>query len=269
MQNAKRSILIIRLIVVLIVTMLFISSISVVSATDSLPSGHSGWSGWIDTKEATCTEDGERSNTCKYCGLVVTSVIKAFGHDIAVEEKKATCTHEGSVIKVCSRGDFDEIETILALGHFWGPWEVIEQPSENKEGLEVKVCLNDESHIEQRNIEALNPNGQEPPAPEEELLTPDKTDPEASSLTKKSDQPIILSNPVDANFQKQKPKNSIVSENVKKEIEKIYTEMLEKTSKLPTSKDFFLGLLLSTTILAGISVLYPKSISSLFKVFKK
>ena len=54
---------------------------------------------WTTTKEATCTEKGEKHGTCTICGHEETREIEALGHEFANEftvDKEATTTEEGS-----------------------------------------------------------------------------------------------------------------------------------------------------------------------------
>ena len=45
--------------------------------------------------------------------------------------------------------------TIAAKGHDWSDWVVIDEATEEKEGLERRTCRNDESHTEERVIPKL------------------------------------------------------------------------------------------------------------------
>ena len=54
---------------------------------------------WTTTKEATCTEKGEKHGICTVCGHEETREIEALGHEFANEftvDKEATTTEEGS-----------------------------------------------------------------------------------------------------------------------------------------------------------------------------
>ena len=46
-------------------------------------------------------------------------------------------------------------DKVPALGHDWGEWEVVTEPTYEAEGLEQRVCKNDASHIETRAIAKL------------------------------------------------------------------------------------------------------------------
>lgn len=60
------------------------------------------YSEWIESKKATCTEDGIKERDCK-CGDIQTAVIYATGHtETTVIEKEATCAAEGVKKIKCS-----------------------------------------------------------------------------------------------------------------------------------------------------------------------
>ena len=84
--------------------------------------GHS-WNGGIITKEATCTEDGERTYTCARCNDNKVEEIPATGHKIVIDKMvSATCTKpgkiEGSHCSVCEEVLVEQ-KTIPATGHSW------------------------------------------------------------------------------------------------------------------------------------------------------
>ncbi|RGH26285.1 hypothetical protein DWV72_02960 [Firmicutes bacterium AF12-30] len=65
--------------------------------TLSNPLGEHSWDNGKVTKEATCTEDGEKTYTCTACNTTKTEVIPATGHQHKEvrNAKKATCTEDG------------------------------------------------------------------------------------------------------------------------------------------------------------------------------
>ena len=74
----------------------------------------------VVTKEATCTEEGEKIIKCETCGEVFkTEAIAPKGHHWAtkVVTKEATCTEEGTAEYTCDACGEKKTEPIDALGH--------------------------------------------------------------------------------------------------------------------------------------------------------
>lgn len=82
--------------------------------------GHT-WDNGVITKEATETEEGVKTYTCKTCGETKTESIPATSHhwDQGTITKKATCTENGEKTYRCTDADCDKtyVETIPATGH--------------------------------------------------------------------------------------------------------------------------------------------------------
>lgn len=82
--------------------------------------GHT-WDNGVITKEATETEEGVKTYTCKTCGETKTEKIPAASHhwDQGTITKKATCTENGEKTHHCTDEGCDKIwiETIPATGH--------------------------------------------------------------------------------------------------------------------------------------------------------
>lgn len=79
------------------------------------------WDAGTVTKNATCTEDGERKYTCKECGETRTEIIPKTGHNEVVDPAvAATCTTagktEGSHCSICNTV-FKAQTEVPALGH--------------------------------------------------------------------------------------------------------------------------------------------------------
>ncbi len=68
------------------------------------------------TKNATCTQDGEKLYTCS-CGNSYSEKIPATGHKMTTEKADATCTTDGYIKHTCSVCDYNYSETISATGH--------------------------------------------------------------------------------------------------------------------------------------------------------
>ena len=78
------------------------------------------WDDGVVTTEPTCTEDGVKTYTCSN-GETRTETIPALGHDFGEWEitKNPTCTEKGSKTRKCSRCGETETVEIDALGHDW------------------------------------------------------------------------------------------------------------------------------------------------------
>ena len=89
------------------------------------------------TKEATCTEAGEKTSVCTVCGFELTEEIAALGHNWengkcsrcgiecaheygeAVVTKEPTCTEAGEKTSTCGICGAKKTESAAALGHNW------------------------------------------------------------------------------------------------------------------------------------------------------
>lgn len=82
--------------------------------------GHT-WDNGVVTKEATETEEGIKTYTCKTCGETKTESIPVISHhwDQGTITKKATCTENGEKTYHCTDADCDKtyVEVIPATGH--------------------------------------------------------------------------------------------------------------------------------------------------------
>lgn len=82
--------------------------------------GHT-WDNGVITKEATETEEGVKTYTCKTCGETKAEKIPVTSHhwDQGTITKKATCTENGEKTYHCTDADCDKtyVETIPATGH--------------------------------------------------------------------------------------------------------------------------------------------------------
>ena len=114
------------------------------------------------TKAATCTEAGVRVYTATYDGHTDTKneTLAALGHDLEHHDAQAaTCTAIGwNAYDTCSRCDYTTYQEIAALGHDWGEWTVVKEATVEEEGLERRVCKNDNEHVEERVIPKVDPH---------------------------------------------------------------------------------------------------------------
>lgn len=91
--------------------------------------------------EPTCTENGYTTYTCKGCGdSYVSDETKALGHDFEewTVSKEATCTEAGERIRKCIRCDYTESEEIVATGHDYEA--VVTAPTCTENGYTTHTC---------------------------------------------------------------------------------------------------------------------------------
>ena len=106
---------------------------------------------WTTTKEATCTEKGEKHGICTVCGHEETREIEALGHEFANEftvDKEATTTEEGSKSQHCLHAGCTEKTNVTAIPKLTaGSEEVNPTPStpDNKDDANVPSTGTDSS----------------------------------------------------------------------------------------------------------------------------
>ena len=105
--------------------------------------GHT-WDNGVITKEATETEEGIKTYTCKTCGETKTEKIPVASHhwDQGTITKKATCTENGEKTYLCTDEGCDKtwIETIPATGHSWDNGKVTKEATCKEEGSKTYTC---------------------------------------------------------------------------------------------------------------------------------
>ena len=106
---------------------------------------------WTTTKEATCTEKGEKHGICTICGHEETREIEALGHEFANEftvDKEATTTEEGSKSQHCLHAGCTEKTNVTVIPKLTaGSEEVNPTPStpDNKDDANVPSTGTDSS----------------------------------------------------------------------------------------------------------------------------
>ena len=107
--------------------------------------------------EPTCTVNGSQIYTSEYG--TVTEVIPALGHSFTnyVSDGNATCEADGTETAKCDRCDATDTRTAVgsATGHSWGAWAITKQPTQTETGTAERVCQNDNSHKETKDIPVL------------------------------------------------------------------------------------------------------------------
>ena len=97
------------------------------------------------TKEPTCTAMGKKVATCARCDEEVSESIEKIAHDEKTDIKatKATCTKAGKTAgkkcSMCGKVTVEQ-ETIPALGHDMGDYEVTKEPTCTAMGKKVATC---------------------------------------------------------------------------------------------------------------------------------
>lgn len=126
-------------------------SFALYAASSSCPGNNGGkHSLKVATKEATCTEAGEKYIYCTLCDTVheTLSTIPALDHDFseAVNEVPATCTTDGSTGGwKCARPGCNAtkgVEPIKATGHSFGDWETTQKATCTTAGVKTRACQN-------------------------------------------------------------------------------------------------------------------------------
>lgn len=105
--------------------------------------GHT-WDNGVITKEATETEEGVKTYTCKTCGETKTEKIPVTSHhlDQGTITKKATCTENGEKMYHCTDADCDKtyVETIPATGHKFDSWKTVKAQSIYSGAVQKRTC---------------------------------------------------------------------------------------------------------------------------------
>ena len=123
-----------------------------------------------DAKAPTCEESGNKEYyTCEGCDLIFSDdkgtettlaavSLDATGHNWGewTQSVAPTCEAKGQEKRVCAN-DASHVETrdLAALGHNFGEWTQTVAPTCTEKGTEERVCANDNSHKETREVEAL------------------------------------------------------------------------------------------------------------------
>ena len=113
---------------------------------------------WTTTKEATCTEKGEKHGICTVCGHEETREIEALGHEFANEftvDKEATTTEEGSKSQHCLHAGCTEKTNVTVIPKLTaGSEEVNPTPStpDNKDDANVPSTeqIHQRKHLQHR-----------------------------------------------------------------------------------------------------------------------
>lgn len=114
--------------------------------TKEIPAtGNHAYGDWVIVNEATCTEEGLRTQTCANCGDVKKEVLPKVDHTWNEGEvsKQPTCTEDGIKTFTCTVCGTSKTEVITATGHAWSDWEVKTPATCETEGQEERHCTNE------------------------------------------------------------------------------------------------------------------------------
>ncbi len=111
---------------------------------------------WEQTKEATCAENGEEKRVCKRDhSHVEINVIPATDHKWDAGAVTApTCESDGYTLYTCENdpSHTKTDNTVPKLGHDFGDWEQTKEATFTEAGEEKRVCKNDSTHFEIREL---------------------------------------------------------------------------------------------------------------------
>ena len=110
--------------------------------TELPATGKHTYGDWVIVKEATCTEDGLKTQTCDVCDDVLEEVIKATGHTFGDWKvtTPATCDTEGQEERTCESCKETETRVIKALGHEFVDYTYNNDATCEKDGTETAKC---------------------------------------------------------------------------------------------------------------------------------
>lgn len=130
------------------------------TTTRIIPSTGHIWSDWYVDTPATCISQGIEARVCTrypdnphYEYRLVPALSATGQHDYQETARTdPTCTEGGSVTYTCSICGEGYTEALPALGHEWGEWVVVREPTATEEGLRQRVCVRDATHVEEEAI---------------------------------------------------------------------------------------------------------------------
>ena len=124
--------------------------------------GHD-WDAGQVTKDPTCSEEGEKTFTCKNDKLHTRTEKLSKDPDNhtwkrGVVTKDPTCTEKGEIKYTCANNEshfYTEDLPIDEDAHDWGEWTVVQEATELKSGTETRICKNNSKHTDSRDIPPL------------------------------------------------------------------------------------------------------------------
>lgn len=92
--------------------------------------------------EATCTTLGTLNRTCRNCGYSYAETnapLKAHNY-VETFYQAASCTTPGQREKTCSGCGEKITETIPVVGHTYGDWQMVKEPTATESGFRMREC---------------------------------------------------------------------------------------------------------------------------------
>ena len=125
------------------------------TTTSTTTSAHSHeWVKSETTLAATCTTDGEKTQTCA-CGERAIQIISAPGHNYVITVTDPTCTEKGYTTYKCSACEDSYVDNYIdATGHDLDDWTTLVPATCTKDGEERRDCKSCE-HYETQTIKAI------------------------------------------------------------------------------------------------------------------
>lgn len=121
------------------------------------PLGHV-WGAWLTTQPATVEQEGQQQRECGRCQVdehrTLPRLEPEHSHAYTATVVEAGCTEVGYTMYTCSCGDRYRDGEVAALGHSWGQWATILEPTAEAEGAQMRKCGRCDA-TDQQSIEKL------------------------------------------------------------------------------------------------------------------
>ena len=114
------------------------------SYEEKLPATGHNWGAWKVVKAPTTMEQGQNQRVCAACSAGETVSVPKLTADhkhsyTSGATQAATCTADGFKEFVCTCGDA-YTEAVRALGHSWGDWVTVKEPTTAEGGTAKRTC---------------------------------------------------------------------------------------------------------------------------------
>ena len=140
----------------------YIKSIDILYGQAATECDHT-YGDWTVTKEATATENGEKTRTCTKCGHVETQVIPATGGTTECDHsygdwtitKEATTESTGTQTRTCTKCGHTETQVIpkVTCSHTYSDWTITKEAIATENGEKTRTCTKC-GHVETQVIPA-------------------------------------------------------------------------------------------------------------------